>query len=629
MRSAIALLAALALGLWSTPVTAKKRPPCPDAAYVVEDAPLIPGDESLAHNGVVDRAGTLSIGGSCQAVKVKRKGTKKGTRLTARFKSCAGIEGPVRFSGLVDPTCTTLTGKLKGKRAKLAKDVAGTAVPTGAVRGIAQIVRTIAVPLDARSEVLAQKAQIEGLEPGAVVNADGSAITHTPVGAGGWRVTVGTQETRVAADGSFTLTLDEVGPTEGVLYHPAQDTEPAIVFWLVPHLTPVGGPAPATIDIELETQGACGMDENPDDNPAYCAALAAAGIGQTAHAGHHGHAAMRPASEPPVTAPVTFVWTVGPRGSYPSLTPTSCRDQDGGFGLAGTTTLGALTNYVGSTCDTQVTLGCCDNELGSIKVSIKSALGKITGFKPVACQQNHKGRFCDDLLHDDVGVQVPAGIVNASGVLALAKTVTQPVAPAVPVPVTVHHNACYGETIVTKTLNDLGGTLNGLTGNKVLHYTTNGAGRHTFVADVGIQYVPPASCPPNVVTPSDTYHFEADGYGVDVTFTMTCTVTTTTTGTAGSTSTTLQVGRAVRLLFPTGPAAAQTDLCLDRVGGGLVVAAHAPFCEYVHLHAQGTTISIDGTGTYIDPHVGPEMEPCGFGEIVTVPGCGPDSVPNG
>ncbi|HEV7733998.1 MAG TPA: hypothetical protein VGR62_17640 [Candidatus Binatia bacterium] len=611
MRSAFAVLAALDLVLLTATSDARKRPPCPDAAYIAQDAPIVPGDESLQHNGLVLVGKTIGVGGACAPTRVKLKTSKKGTRLRVRFKSCAGVTGPVALKATIDAACTTLTGTLTGRKAKLARDVTATAVPTGAVTGIARIVRAMAVPEAARAEVLANRSQVELL--GGTVREDGSAILHAPVGAGGWRVTVGDRETYTRADGTFDLVLDTVGPTEGTLYHPAEDTEPAVVFWLVPHLAAAGS-TPVPIDIELETQGACGMDDAPADNPAHCAAVAPS---LAAHADH---------GDGPVTAPVTFVFTLGALGSYPSLTSTSCRDQDGGFGLSGTTIAGALTNYVGSTCDTQVTLGCCDNELGSIKVSIKSALGKLTGFTPIGCQKNHKGRFCDDLLHDDVGAQVPAGIVNASSVLSYAKAVTQPVSPLVPVPVTVHHNACYGETIVTRTVSDLGGTLTGLAGNKVLHYTTSPAGNFTFVADVTIVYIPPPACPAGLTNPTDVYHFEADGYGVDVTFQMGCSLVTTTTTGGGVTTTTLQTGRAVRLIYETGGSAAGTDVCLSRIGGACVTAAHPPMCSYTHLHALSTTITIDGTGSYIDPHLN-LMQPCGYGEVVTVSGCGPDTVP--
>ena len=259
----VALGIALAVGPGALAI-ARKRPPCADAAYVVKDAPIVPGDHSLQHNGIVVRGGEMAIGGSCAAVRVREKGSKGGTHLEARWAACMNVKGTVRFRGIVDPTCTTLKGKLVGRKAKLHRTLSATAAPAGEVHGVVRIVRVVAVPEAARADVLAHKTQIEA--EGATVLVDGSGIANAPVGAGGWRVTLGDRETRTRADGSFTLTLDPATATEGVLYHPAQDQDPAVAFWVVPYLAPAGG-TPTPIDVEVDFQGACGMNTNPADNP--------------------------------------------------------------------------------------------------------------------------------------------------------------------------------------------------------------------------------------------------------------------------------------------------------------------------------------------------------------------------
>ena len=109
---------------------------------------------------------------------------------------------------------------------------------------------------------------------------------------------------------------------------------------------------------------------------------------------------------------------------------------------------------------------------------------------------------------------------------------------------------------------------------------------------------------------------------------MTCAsaVTTTMTGTAVQTTTTI-AGRAVQLLYPAGSNQAGTSVCLSRITGGCVAQAHLPFCSYVHLHGDNEFgIGIDGNGPYQDPEY-TQSEPCGFGAVTTVPGCGPDNVP--
>jgi hypothetical protein len=589
----LALAVAIAVGFVSSAV-AKKRPPCADAAYVVEEAPIIPGDRSVHHNGIVVRGGEIAVGGSCAAVRVRQKPSKRGTHLDARWPQCTDVKGPVRFRGVVDPACTTLTGTVVGRKAKLHRAVSAKAAPSGEVHGVVRIVRVVPVPEAARADVLADKMRIEA--DGATVAPDGSTIGHVPVGAAGWRVTLGEREARTGADGSFTLTVDPATETEGVLYHPAQDQDPAVAFWVVPHLAPAGG-TPTPIDVEVDFEGPCGMNDNPVDDPAYCAMLGPSALLRGAV----------PALDP--SPEVKFVWNVGPLGSYPSLTSSGCRDQDGGFGLSGTSITGVFTNYFFSTCDTQVTLGCCDNELGSLKVLVKTAVGRLTGFKPVSCEQNHKGRFCDDVLHDDVGVGVPAGTANASAVLGFQKSVTQEVQPSVAVPVTAHNNACYGETIVTKTVDQLHGTLGPLTGNKVLHYT-GGPKTFTYVADVALTYTPPA-CPPNnaPLDATDVYDFAGEGHSVDVTFHLACTHTTTTTTSTSttappttstsSTTTTTTSGSTTT----TGPTCANGGIaCGDACGGacpGVCVWGGGSTCilqhcgSPEHVCAKGPTLILN------------------------------------
>jgi hypothetical protein len=60
MTPATAVAFVLAVTLLPAPAdAARKRPPCGDTSWVVADAPIVPGDESLAHNGIVLRDGKL------------------------------------------------------------------------------------------------------------------------------------------------------------------------------------------------------------------------------------------------------------------------------------------------------------------------------------------------------------------------------------------------------------------------------------------------------------------------------------------------------------------------------------------------------------------------------------------
>lgn len=640
--ASLALLALALTFLDAAAVGAAKRKPCGNTSWVVEDAPILPDDASLQHNGIVLRDGTLAVGGGCTAVKAKRKAGKKGTRLAARWKSCTGVTGPVRFKGTTDPACGTLTGTLRARKGGLDKAITAVAVPTGAVTGQVRVVRRVAVPVEARAGVLDYRAELEA--SGRSVAADGSTVDDPPAGAPGWLVRVGDRTGVTRADGTFALRLDPAPATEGELFHPGQPEDVAVVFFGVPHLAAAGA-TPTPVDVIITTQGPCGMDSDPAANPAYCASMppvgtAAASVGPAASAlgGGCGHAAGAHAAhvhDVPVTAAATYTWTTGALGSYPTLAGGRCADEDGGFGLSGESVLGVLTNYLFSTCHDQILSGCCDNELGSLIVSARTALGKITGWKPTPCDKNHKGRLCQELLQGDVAVQVPAGVAsgqpNVRNVFGFPQSVTQPVTLGTPVPITVHHNGCYGDTIVEKTVDELQGGLsgpvvsvNGVT--KVSHGVTGGAPA-SFTADVAITWVG-GVCPPGVAKARDVYEFSTDGQVAELILEADCTIatTTTTTGTSGPTTTTI-AGRAVKLLFATGGNAAASHLCLSRVTGGCVTPAHLPFCAYTHLHENtGAGIGIDGDGPYPDPEA-TMSEPCGYGEVVTVPGCGPDTIP--
>jgi hypothetical protein len=195
MHAASLALLALALTLLDAAgVSAAKRKPCGDTSWVVEDAPILPDDASLQHNGVVLRDGRLAVGGGCPAVKAKRKAGKKGTRLAARWKSCAGVTGPVRFKGTTDPTCATLSGTLRARKGGLRKAIAAVAVPTGVVTGQVRVVRRVAVPVEARAGVLDYRAQLEA--SGRSLAADGSTVDDPPSGAAGWLVRSPTARSR-------------------------------------------------------------------------------------------------------------------------------------------------------------------------------------------------------------------------------------------------------------------------------------------------------------------------------------------------------------------------------------------------------------------------------------------------
>jgi hypothetical protein len=198
--------------------------------------------------------------------------------------------------------------------------------------------------------------------------------------------------------------------------------------------------------------------------------------------------------------------TQGPLGTYPAGNQHCCRDFDGIPGDT-ETVLGTLLAYVDSTCDELVESGCCAGELGSIKNSVLSAVGLLT---PVSCQQNHKGRYCQEVSQYDVAVQVDANVaipdspVTKSIRLGETKTVT------------VHNNGCFGETGVIKIVDTLRGVLtgDGLEGGKVKHYS----GPKTYVTDRPLTYAIGPCSNDFAGVPKDTFWFSTDGVTATLTF---------------------------------------------------------------------------------------------------------------
>lgn len=119
-------LAALSLDLVAGALAAKrpKPEPCAGGRFLVAGDPLLPGGTATPDAVIV--GDTASIASGCAPVRVRVKATKKGTRLTAKWKSCTGITGKAQMTGTIDPTCQTLSGKLRAKKAKLKRTFTAT-----------------------------------------------------------------------------------------------------------------------------------------------------------------------------------------------------------------------------------------------------------------------------------------------------------------------------------------------------------------------------------------------------------------------------------------------------------------------------------------------------------------------
>src|SRR5262245_11670811 len=116
-RGRLVVLVAVALLVAGSSAQAKKKkvlpPLCSDNRYVVSGAPLVIGSAPLIQ--FVGIAGNSLTLGDC-AGGVKLKATKTGTKLTGKVGTCPGVSGPLKVTGLIDPTCGSMAATVKGKK---------------------------------------------------------------------------------------------------------------------------------------------------------------------------------------------------------------------------------------------------------------------------------------------------------------------------------------------------------------------------------------------------------------------------------------------------------------------------------------------------------------------------------
>jgi len=116
-RGRLVALVAVALLVAGSSAQAKKNkvlpPLCSDNRYVVSGAPLvIRGAALIQFVGIAGNSLTL---GAC-AGGLKLKATKTGTKLTGKVGTCPGVSGPLKVTGLIDPTCGSMAATVKGKK---------------------------------------------------------------------------------------------------------------------------------------------------------------------------------------------------------------------------------------------------------------------------------------------------------------------------------------------------------------------------------------------------------------------------------------------------------------------------------------------------------------------------------
>jgi len=402
----------------------------------------------------------------------------------------------------------------------------------GTVRGLVELAKSITVPPDAQPDFVDNRATLEA--QGFTVADDGSSITGPPEGAAGWKVAIGDQEARLDTSGSFILDLPGDGPLEGQLFHPSDPSTPVTRFFIVETIG-ITELFPTAIQLDLATQGSCGMNTDPAKDPPSCHSFPAL----TARASSDLH--PEPRRTPTQELFCSNLWDQGmfnpdqalhppllngELGTYANTDPNAlqctCLDYDGYIqtGERGDSGIKGAISYPGSKCQMQVSLGCCDNEAATIKRRVLALVDPYT-FPVLHCPDNHKGdRFCQSIKKGDLAVVAKGQIAHDGDTLDLT------LAPSENVVINVHNNGCYGETIVSPGFfNNAGGVLTGdrLTGETLKHYDAYSV----YYTDSNLTYFSNADCPSSGA--SDKYDFEVDDAEATVIFHCTPTTTTTTT----------------------------------------------------------------------------------------------------
>lgn len=104
-RTTVWMLGSLLVATAIAPAWAAKGPSCPHARYRVVGKPI-------GTAATLEMGSTVALDGVCEAVAPKRwKAGRKGTRVVAKWKRCAG--GPVRLEGVVDDGCSRFRGTVQ------------------------------------------------------------------------------------------------------------------------------------------------------------------------------------------------------------------------------------------------------------------------------------------------------------------------------------------------------------------------------------------------------------------------------------------------------------------------------------------------------------------------------------
>src|SRR5262245_54291972 len=110
-RSHLMVLPAALFGVLAAVASARETyPVCPAKAFTIH--PGAPGSPIAAGTQLIVADGQVTLGTGCPAAHTRVRGTKRGTRVVARWTSCPGM-GRMRIKGMIDQTtCGTFTGSV-------------------------------------------------------------------------------------------------------------------------------------------------------------------------------------------------------------------------------------------------------------------------------------------------------------------------------------------------------------------------------------------------------------------------------------------------------------------------------------------------------------------------------------
>lgn len=365
------------------------------------------------------------------------------------------------------------------------------------------------IPDKARPALLSVREPLQ--KAGMKVASDGSWVAYPEVAAAGYRLSAGGKTILVQADGSFSLPDSLAG--EATVSHPTarwqthfpvnslstQRQDAKRLVWPIPFRMGMGMAGGS-----------------------MCAPMAANPVEVASDSGMSG--GLADAGSFHVSAVPSKIRT-GPLGTYPDPNPPVglvCEITDGPFHTGY-----KEVDYFFSTCDAYVRAGICLNEntLSDVEYDalMGGPLGPLLGLaggelpRPVMpgpkappwtsqCEDNHKGRFCQQLKPGDVSVGR-----DANNLLASAGGSGQlEVQAGKPIRFLVHNNGAFGVTDIEKTRNELGGTLS--CGNRLLHYSGD-HNNYVYIPDQEVTYQTKSK-----KDGTDTYVFQADGQQATLNF---------------------------------------------------------------------------------------------------------------